>query len=107
MHCALQRGEVVLVPVEAKSRRDSLVRHQIAKAVGRLQALTADGEPLGLKIRPVGLKALGQSEILLAEFNETANPDKLIVKRLRKYLPFRTSRSLFLHPSFGAAGDLE
>ncbi len=26
---------------------------------------------------------------------------------LQRQLPFRTSRSLFLHPSFGAAGDLE
>jgi hypothetical protein len=80
VHCALAQGQVVLVPVEAKGKREALVRHQIANAVGRLRSLHP-----GKAIRPVGLKAIADEEIVLVEFNATDDPDELKIKRLKKY----------------------
>jgi hypothetical protein len=87
VHCAIASGRVVLIPVEAKGQKESLVRHQVASGVERMRSLVdrKTNKPLSLSVRPVGLKATGENEIVLVEFNATDDPDRLKIKRAKRY----------------------
>lgn len=78
VHTAVDQRDTVLVPVEAKSRgaSEAFQRHQFTRAVKTLQDLFR-----GIPIRPVGLKVVDDSTIMLIELNVTTDPEKLKIIR--------------------------
>jgi hypothetical protein len=83
VHIAIDAGEAVLVPVEAKSRgaRDALTRPQFTRAVAALNR-----EFPGRRVRPVGLKVIDEDSFFLVEFNETQDPAHLKIVRLERFV---------------------
>lgn len=78
VHSAVDARDTVLVPVEAKSRGASehLQRHQFTRAVAVLHQRFP-----GVPIRPVGLKVIDDATVMLVEFNETDDTEKLAIQR--------------------------
>jgi hypothetical protein len=83
VYAAIDEGDVVLVPVEAKSqgRRDALTRPQFTRAVTAMHRTFP-----GHVVRPVGVKVVDSQSFFLVEFNETEEPDDLEIQRLVRYV---------------------
>jgi hypothetical protein len=83
VHVAIDRGEAVLVPVEAKSQgaRDALTRPQFTRAVVVLHRMFP-----GSPVRPVGVKVINAESFFLVELSEAETPDALKVARVARYV---------------------
>jgi hypothetical protein len=82
VYVAIDKGETVLVPVEAKSqgKRDALTKPQFARAIGAMHR-----EFPGHKVRPVGVKVLDADSFLLVEFNDSSNWRALRARRVARF----------------------
>jgi len=75
-----KRGKQYVIPVEAKGKKDSLSRTQIAQAISFAKTRYPE-----LIVRPVGIQGKKDDSICLVEFFPANHPDGVDIVEMRRY----------------------